>query len=170
MRKAVKLALLLKNKIRFTEHKVGEEAIYSFLLMHYAESFSFISGSVHEYVNRAGSQSDTKTDDPWGDVAIDLKEKVLQMGLYEQYANTVNAFMATVAIVSLDKIAGKYKWSDYRFKAKNRVRRYKQERDSNYPVDINHMNAKAKVLYPFIKAGFITPIYFASCMNRMRRK
>ena len=149
---------------------MGEEAIYSFLLMHYAESFSFIKGSLYEYVNRAGSQSDTKADDPWGDVAVDLKEKVLQMGLYEQYANTINAFIATAAIVSLDKMAGKYKWRGYRFKAKNRVRRYKRERDSNYPVDINHMNAKAKVLYPFIKVGLIMPIYFVSCVNRMRRK
>lgn len=170
VRKAVKSELLQKNKIGFTEHKVGEEAIYSFLLMYYAESISFIEGSVYEYVNRTGSQSDTNDDDPWGNVAVALKEKVLQMGLYNQYADTINAFVATAVIVSLDKMAGKYKWNKYKTKARARVRRYKQEMDLNQPVDVNHMNGKAKVLYPFIKVGLISPIYFASYVNRVRRK
>ena len=42
VRKAVKRELLQKNRIEFTEHKIGEEAIYSFLLLHHASSFSFI--------------------------------------------------------------------------------------------------------------------------------
>lgn len=170
VRKAVKSELLLKNKIRFTEHKVGEEAIYSFLLLYYAESFSFIKGTVYMYVNRTGSQSDTKDDDPWGSIAVSLKEKILQAGVYDQYANTLNAFIVTAAIVSLDKMAGKYKWSEYKIRAEKRVKKCRREIDSNNPVDINHMNDKAKVLYPFIKAGIITPIYIVSHLNRMRKK
>lgn len=168
-RKAVKTELLLKNKIRFSEHKVGEEAIYSFLLMHYAKSFSFIKGSVYEYVNRAGSQSDTKDDDPWGSVAVALKEKVMQMGLYERYADTVNAFIATAAIVSLDKMAGKYTGAEYRRKAKERVRRYRSEVDNNFPVDVKNMDTKARLMYPFLKIGWIPPIHAASCMKRAMR-
>lgn len=170
VRKAAKSEVLLKNNIRFTEHKVGEEAIYSFLLLYYAESFSFIEGTVYEYVNHTGSQSDTKDDDPWGSIAVSLKEKMLQIGVYDQYANTLNAFVATAAIVSLDKMAGKYKWSEYKIKAGNRVKRCRKEMDSDNPVDIRHMNDKAKTLYPFIKAGLITPIYIVSCVNRIRKK
>lgn len=170
VRKAVKSELLLKNKIGFTEHNVGEEAIYSFLLMYYAESFSFIKGSVYEYVNRDGSLSHTKDDDPLSSVANTLKEKILQMGLYDQYANTINAFIASSAIISLDRMAGMYKWSEYKAKAKARVSRYKREIDSHHPVDTDHMSGKAKVLYPFMKAGLITPIYLASCVNRVTRK
>lgn len=159
----------MKNKIRFTEHKVGEEAIYSFLLMHYAKSFSFIRGSVYEYVNRTGSQSDTKDDDPWGSVATALKGKTMQMGLYEQYADTINAFIATATIVSLDKMAGKYSEAEYRQKAKERVQRYLSEVDKNFPVGIKHMGMKAKLIYPFMKVGWTTPIRVASCMKRARR-
>jgi len=169
VRKAVKSELLSKNGIGFTDHKVGEEAIYSFLLMHYAESFSFIDGSVYQYVNRAGSQSDTKDDDPWGSVALALKEKVKQMDLYREYANTINAFTATAAIVSLDKIAGKYNGQAYRTKARERVRKYQKDTDKAYPVDLEHMPLKAKVLYPFLKVGWIFPIQAASCINRARR-
>ena len=168
-RKAVKAELLLKNKIGFTEHKVGEEAIYTFLLMHYAKSFSFIKGVAYEYVTRAGSQSDTKDDDPWGGAATALKEKAMQMGLYEQYADTINAFIATAAIVSLDKMTGKYDGSEYRRKAKERVRRYHSEVDKTFPVDTKHMDTKAKLMYPFLKAGWVMPIHAASCMKRVRR-
>lgn len=143
VRKAVRTELLLKNQIGFTEHKVGEEAIYSFLLMYYAKSFSFINGAVYEYVNRAGSQSDTRDDDPWGSVATALKERIMQMGLYEQYADTVNAFIATATIVSLDKMAGKYTGAEYRRRAKERVRRYRSEVDRNFSVDTKHMDTKA---------------------------
>lgn len=169
VRKAVKTELLLKKQIRFTQHRVGEEAIYSFLLMHYADSFSFIKGSVYEYVNRIGSQSDTKDDDPWGGVAKEMKERVMRMGLYEQYANTINAVIATAAIVSLDKIARNYDASIYREKARERINRYQIEIDRCYPIDIKHMPIKAIMLYPFMKIGWNEPIRFASCLNRARR-
>ena len=169
VRKAVRTELLLKNQIGFTEHKVGEEAIYSFLLMYYAKSFSFIKGAVYEYVNRAGSQSDTRDDDPWGSVATALKERVMQMGLYEQYADTVNAFIATATIVSLDKMARKYTGVEYRRKAKERVRRYRSEVDRNFSVDTKHMDTKAELMYPFLKVGWATPIHAASCMKRAKR-
>ena len=168
-RKTVKTELLLKNKIKFTEHKVGEEAIYTFLLMHCAKSFSFIKGVTYEYVTREGSQSDTKDDDPWGGAAKALKEKVMQLGLYEQYADTVNAFIATAAIVSIDKMTGNYIGDEYMRKAKERVQRYHREVDRNFPVDIKHMGMKAKLMYPFLRMGWITPIHVASCIKRGRR-
>lgn len=165
-RKTVKTELLLKNRIKFTEHKVGEEAIYTFLIMHYAKSFSFIKGVAYEYVTREGSQSDTKDDDPWGGVATALKEKVMQLGLYDQYADTVNAFIATAAIVSIDKMTGNYIGDEYMRKAKERVQRYHREVDRNFPVDIKHMGVKAKLMYPFLRMGWITPIHFASCIRK----
>ncbi len=160
---------MLKNKIGFTNHKVGEEAIYSFLLMHYAESFSFIKGSVYEYVNREGSQSDTKDDDPWGIVVEALKEKVKQMDLYETYANTINAFQATAAIVSLDKMAGNYDLAGYRVKERERVKQYKINSDRRFSVDFKHMSGKARNLFPFMTIGWVTPIYVASSLRRARR-
>lgn len=167
VRKAVKSKLLMRNEIRFTEHKVGEEAIYSFLLMHYAESFSFIKGPVYEYVTHPGSQSDTRDSDPWGGVASAMKGKLLQMGLYDQYADTVNAFIATAAIISLDKMAAQYRWSEYRLYAKERIQLYRQTIDPAQETDLVHMKNKARFLYPFLKAGFIAPLFLASRLNRI---
>lgn len=170
VRKAVKLKHLMKHQIRFTRHEVGEEALYSFLLLYYAETFSFIKGPVYEYVNRMGSQSAAKDVDPLHRVGVALRDKVLQMGLYDEYADTINAFIATAAIISLDRLAGMYGRRDYRIMAGKRGKRYAQDVDSDYPVDIRHMGNKAKVLYPFLKAGYFMPIYLASRINRAGRK
>ena len=76
VRKAVKRELLEKHNIRYSDHKIGEEAIFSFFIMYYAASFSFIEGPVYTYINRKGSQSDFKMDDPWGNVAELLKKQI----------------------------------------------------------------------------------------------
>lgn len=165
-RKAVKNNIITQNEIYFSNHKVGEEAIYSFCLMHFAKSFSFLGKDVYNYEVHENSLSQTIQEEPWGEAAIALKEKVLQMGLYDQYANTINAFIATAAIISLDRMAGMYSWREYKAKARMRVLRYKRELDSNHSVDIKHMAGKAKAVYPFIKMGLIIPIYIVSRVNR----
>lgn len=55
VRKAVKRELLEKYNIKYSDHKIGEEAIFSFLILYYATSFSFIEGAVYTYINREGS-------------------------------------------------------------------------------------------------------------------
>ena len=168
-RKAVKKEFLLNNKIRFSEHKIGEEAIYSFLILWRARSFSFIKGSVYEYVNRAGSQSDLPMDDPWGEVALALKKKILEMDLYKLYADTINAFITTAAIVSLDKMAIKYKYRVYLRLAKNRIRVFQKTIDLQYQIDFHNLDKKAIALYPFLKMRCVTPIFFISRLRWLHR-
>ena len=59
--------------------------------------------------------------------------------------------------------------SEYKRKAKERVQRYRSEVDITFPVDTKHMDTKAKLMYPFLKAGWVMPIHAASCMKRVRR-
>lgn len=162
VRKAAKLSLIKNYGILFSEHKIGEEAIYSFLLMHYANSFSFINGSVYEYVNRSDSQSHQKSLDPWGGVALALKDKIISMGLYEEYADTLNAFFTTVAIVSLDKIALEYGYSEYKSRARDCFHQWKKRIDSRYSIDTDHMLSKAKILYPLLRLHCFALIFAAS--------
>lgn len=169
VRKAVKRELLLNNKIGFSKDKIGEEAIYSFLILWNAESFSFINGAVYDYVNRVGSQSDFQMDDPWGEVALALKRKIMEMNLYTKYANTINAFIITAAIVSLDKMALKYEYRDYRKIAKERIRYLCKNIDLQYSIDFHSLDKKAIALYPFFKLGWVTPVYIISHLRRFGR-
>lgn len=168
VRKAVKRILLKDNNIQFTEHRIGEEAIYSFLILYYASSISFIKGTVYEYVNRTGSQSDLRDDDPWGPVALELRKKAVRIGVYEEYASTINAFVTSAAIVSLDKMANNYNLSDFMKKAKMKKKQYNRTIDKNYPIDTDHMSAKAKIVYPFFKYNMPFMIYIASYIKRLK--
>lgn len=165
VRKAIKTSLLLNNSIRFAEFKIGEEAVYSFLILLNAKSFSFIRKPVYEYVNREGSQSCIPMDDPWGEVTIALKEKILELNLYDDYANTLNAFITTAAIVSLNNMAQKYEYRYFRKQAKTCLEKYKASIDIKYRIDYRSLKYKALILYPFLKMRWVTPIYIISYLN-----
>lgn len=169
VRKAVKKDLLLNKRIRFSEHKIGEEAIYSFLILYNAESFSFIDKPVYEYVNRVGSQSDLSLDDPWGEIVTALKKKIIELDSYSVYANTINAFMMTAAIVSLDKMALKYEYHAFKKLARIRIQKLNKDIDIKYRIDFHSLDKKVIILYPLLKVGWIMPIYIISRLRRIFR-
>lgn len=162
VRKAVKRGLLEEHSIRYSNLKVGEEAIYSFQLLYYAESISFIETTVYNYEVHAGSLSQTFQDDPWGPVAIALREKAKTMGCYETYADTLNCFIYTAGIVSLEKLAKLNSFSEYRIKSKKRMQQVIEQLDEDYPIDYKHMNLKARVLSPFVKRKMYSVVFIAS--------
>lgn len=166
VRKAVKRKLLYDNNILYSEHKIGEEAIYSFLILFYAKSISFLKSPTYFYVNRLGSQSDIKMNDPWGKVAMSLKKKILEINEYENYANTLNAFIFTAAVISLDKIANNYNYEEYKKLGKERFKKYLIDYDRNFSIDLRNINNKALVVYPLLYLNFINIIYFISWIKR----
>ena len=162
VRKAVRRSLLERNNIRYSNHKVGEEAIYSFLLLYYAQDYSFISRPVYNYEIHSNSLSQTTDDDPWGPVANSLKETVIKLGCYKQYADSLNAFIITAAIVSLSKVASSLSFREFRKIAYTRMRATNAMIDSTYPTDYKHMNAKARILLPFIKLKLYSAVFLAA--------
>ncbi len=166
VRKAVKTQLLKKNGIKFTEHKVGEEALYSFLVLYYANSMEFISKTVYLYVNRIGSQSDTEDDDPWGPVVKRMKSKIKEMDIYERYAETINAFLLSALIVSLDKMAKQCKYCDFLKKAKKRIEEYKDLHDYEKKIDFKSIDNKVIYTYPIIKMKMLSVFYGISQLYR----
>lgn len=170
VRKCVKLNLIRKYGILFSEHKIGEEAIYSFMVLYFAQSFSFIEGTVYRYINRQGSQSDSIDDDPWGPVAKSLSDRIHELGIYEKYANTLNAFMTTAAVVSLSRMANHYLLKDYKNKAKKRILSYQNAIDHNYVIALDDADQRVKYIYPFLKKGWIWPIWIANTINRLHKR
>ena len=105
VRKALKINILRDNNVKYTKHKIGEEALYSFQVLWYAKSVAFIDKPLYNYVQRGDSQSHLKVDDPWGGVALAMKYKVQEMDLYPKFANTINAFLLTASAVSANCLA-----------------------------------------------------------------
>lgn len=168
VRKAVRIGLLKDNNIRYTKHTVGEEALYSFRILHAAKLITFLDDkSVYTYVNHESSQSKIEMDDPWGGVVDTLRSYLKMNGLYGEYANTVNAFNATATVVSLDRIARKYEGKERKAKAKECVQKFQSSYERNAGCDTASMSMKAKVFVPFLRLGVYWPVLWGSKLRRL---
>lgn len=163
----MKTTVLKSNNIKYSEHKVGEETVYSFQSLWFSNSIAFIESPVYNYVQRANSQSNLKLDDPWGGSAITLKAKMIEMRLYDQFANTVNAFFLTAAAVSANCLAQNYSWSDYLQKIKACRARLDRNLDISYPIDKANMSMKAKFVGWLLQHSFYLIIWMLANARKL---
>ena len=146
VRKAVKRKIIDTNNIRYSDHKVGEEALFTYSSVFNSKTIGFIEKPVYFYIQRADSLSHTKIDDPWGEVALALKSKTKENGSYIKYANTINAFLLTAAAVSSDRLAMNYSREVYNNKMNILYASLVANIDNDFPIDYRHMSMKAIVL------------------------
>lgn len=168
VRKCVRTSLLRDNNIRYCHFKNGEEALLTFQEMVNAKSFSFIDEKpVYFYVEHELTLSSLPIQDPWGEAVGAIKEYAQQNGLYEQYANTINAFNVAATVVSIDRLSCKYKGAELKSKINDRMKQFNELFDTNYKVDADHMLAKAQVFIPFLTKGITWPITFVSRLRQL---
>lgn len=170
-RKAVNLRLLKENKIFYTAHANGEEALYSFRVLFAAKSVDFLDEkAVYYYVNHDGSQSKIEISDPWGGAVATLKEYLEESGLYEVYADTLNAFNITSLVVSIDRISQMYRGKERRDRIKARITQFMELYDEKMGIDRESMTLKASVFIPFLLRGCAIPVIICSrlkvCLER----
>ena len=169
VRKAVKRDLLYKNNIKYSEHKVGEEAIYSFLLLYYAKEISFIEEAVYNYEVHSNSLSQSYQKDPWGAVSLALRDKVKELGCYDEYADTLNSFIVTATIVSLSKVAQNERYVDYLKYAKSKKMQMDNLIDTEQKIDYAHMKTKAKILFHFVRNRLYTIVFLICKIAKIMR-
>lgn len=158
-RKAVKKSIICNNNIKYSNDVVGEEATFSFLLLFYSKSIGFIDKPVYFYIIHDGSLSTTKMDDPWGNVVKNLVVKTKEIGVYEKYADTLNAFVVSSTSVSMRRIAGYYSWREYKKKARKRIKEYEKTLDYDYKIDVSSLRKEAKVMRILLKMHLKTIIF-----------
>ncbi len=152
VRKVVKRDIIERNNIRYTNHKVGEEALFTYASVFYSQTIAFIDKPVYFYIQRTDSLSHTLIDDPWGEVALTLKDKTIENGSYVEYADTINAFILSAAAVSSDRLATNYTKNEYRTKVEALYYSLRRNLDLAYPIDYVHMSFKARFLGKLILA------------------
>ena len=158
-RKAVKSNILFDNNIRYSNCKNGEEAIYSFLIFDRSKSFGFILKPVYNYILHDDSLSAFKNVDPWGDAVDIVKSEIIKDSQYEKYANTINSFLLTATVISLDRLSQYYSYKEYKEKAKNRIVIYKEKVDKIYGFDKKNTDLRVRFIKPFIDMNLIKIIY-----------
>ena len=169
VRKALKINILRDNNIKYTKHRIGEEALYSFQVLWYAKSVAFIDKPLYNYVQRGDSQSHLKVDDPWGGVALAMKDKVQEMDLYPKFANTINAFLLTASAVSANCLANNYPFSSFLTEVKRCRRHLEEVIDRKYPIDKNNMSGKARIVGWLLQHGFYLLIWVLAKLKAMRK-
>lgn len=170
VRKAVSRALIQDNNIHYTNHVIGEEALYSFRTLSAAQDIGFIDAKpVYFYVNHEGSQSKSILDDPWGPVAQNLKEYTQNKGIYSKYASTINALFYTSLVISLDRIEQMYSGKERQEHIQKTIWRYKERIDQAVSTDLSSMSWKAKWFVPFLKRDIVFPVQLCSRMRNIVR-
>lgn len=164
VRKVARRQMLIDKNIQYTNHKIGEEALYSMKLLLAATNISFLDECpVYYYVNHVGSQSKIKMDDPWGGVVDVVRNYLISQSLIGKYGNTVNAFSITATIISLDCIVKNHKdKNEIKQLVNNRVNYYRNTAIRNSSIDFKNLDCKALLMYPFLKINFLYPIILIS--------
>lgn len=162
VRKAVRRSLLNNYSIRYSNTRVGEEALLSFKELHYARSYSFIDQVVYYYIQRDDSLSHIKQDDGWGDVSILMRNELIKEGLYEQYADTANAFILAAAACSAFNLCNNYNYKEYRQKVQARRKKLFADLDSDYPIDFKHIKITVLVVAILLKYNLTNLIWLTS--------
>lgn len=162
VRKCVKSDLIKKHNVGYSHHRVGEEAIYSYQVLRYANTVGFIDQACYCYILRSDSLSQSKEEDPWGEVALSLKKEIDRRGDYTKYADTLNAFINTAAAVSIFKIAQYNPYLTYMDKARKRIKKLQSDIDYNHKTDWKHTNYQVRVVLWLAKIHCWPIIWLAS--------
>lgn len=170
VRKCVSKDLIINNNIGFSNSDIGEELIFSFDALYYAESIDFLSNkSVYMYEIHEVSQSTKKNDDPWGNTYETIRNHICKLEIYDDFANTLNAFNITSTLVSIDRITNYYKGNERIHKIKNRLKLFKKRWNKGYFVDLNSITIKSIILIPFLLTEFSHILILASKIKKLVR-
>lgn len=169
VRKVVKRKIIDTNNIRYSDHKVGEEALFTYSSVFNSKTIGFIEKPIYFYIQRADSLSHAKIDDPWGEVALALKAKTKENGSYIKYANTINAFLLTAAAVSSDRLAMNYSREVYNNKMNILYASLVANIDKDFPIDYRHMSMKAIVLGKLLLEKHFKLIWLISKCKHLKK-
>lgn len=169
VRKVVKRKIIDENNIRYSDHKVGEEALFTYSSVFNSKTIGFIEKPVYFYIQHADSLSHAKIDDPWGEVALALKSKTKENGSYIKYANTINAFLLTAAAVSSDRLAMNYSGEVYNNKMNILYASIVENIDNEFPIDYKHMSMKAIVLGKLLLKKHFKLIWLISKCKHLKK-
>lgn len=172
VRKVASARLIKENNIKYSQARIGEEAVFTFRVLSAAKTFTFIDEKpVYFYELHEDSQSNIPLDDPWGDTYRQMKECLIQEGKYEEYASTLNALNVMATIISVNSITRKRSIKDSIKLSRERIKECVHSLDDAFPIDIKHLPLKAKVWIPCVKMKWAVPIVLASkCRGIFIRK
>lgn len=158
-RKIIKKDIIENNKIKYSENTVGEEALFSFLVFYYANKIDFLGKTVYHYVDNPKSQSKKGGDDPWVPV-VDGLNKYITENIGGGFKEEINSFAYTALIVSVYRISVNHSFISAVKLAKKKIKEVKEKYSGR--CNKKSIEKRVRLLLPFVKINFVTPIILIS--------
>ena len=167
-RKTVRRSLIIDNNVAFSSSRNGEEALYTFQLMQNTDRIAFASQKpIYMYTIRKDSLSHTSNINPLQFAFDDYKRYLQECNLYEQYANTLNAFNVYCCVVALDRIFAIKSRAEQKVLVRETLNQYFLRRDRNFSTDYTNLDYRVKVFAPFINLKVVFPVYLGSKLKQL---
>lgn len=165
VRKIVRTSIVKDNNFRYaTSIKVGEESIYSFNVLKFAQKIAFQSKSLYHYVESSTSLTSNDEVDNSQSVFSFMKQQLKEMGMDVEYTTAINAMAVTTAAIACNVVFNsKGFWGGYN-EVKKILSKYKHEMSSE--VDNDALDKRVRFLMPSLKKGYVFLIWMANRLNR----
>ena len=170
VRKVVKAEILLKNNIRLaTTIKVGEESIYSFLVLQYANNISFKFDAIYHYIENNFSLTSNDVPENSHSVFRYINESLEQLGYKNKYEKTINALAVTTVSILINLEVNQDKSIINTLKQANvYIKMYKEFVCGE--IDKDSLEWRVKICMPWIKSGLVLPVIVAAKMQKAFRR
>jgi len=104
VRRVIKSDLIYKHSIFFQDTEVGEEAIFAFKSLFYANKLSYMSNSKYHYVQHRDSQSAKGGTNPWFKMTIKMKQELISIGAFAEYKDAYYGLVYKSLIIETFRI------------------------------------------------------------------
>lgn len=168
MVKVIRHSIIKNNELNFSTDSVGEEAVFSYLVLKNSQNISFIDKPIYHYVLVDNGQHEKGEYDPWWNVVFRMKEQLIARNEINLYESTINSFALRALSISCYRISISGSYYDAKKQIKNKIREYERLYDFR-KVEKKTLDKTSRLLAPFIKLKLIFPIYLASKIRNKRR-
>ena len=164
-RKVVKTSIIRDNNIKYAPIKVGEESIFSFLILQKAERISFQPKAIYHYVESETSLTSHDTVSNSEKVFPYMTNYMRDNGYADKYEKTIRAMAITTVAIGLNVISQEG-ISGRRFnQMKQLIRKYKPFFKGE--IDMESLDDRVRFCSPWIKIGCPIPVIIASKIQRI---
>lgn len=168
MVKVIRRSIIADNALSFSADSVGEEAVFSYLVLNNSQKLSFINKPIYHYVLFDNGQHKKGENDPWANVVFKMKEQLTIREEINLFYATINSFALRALSISCYRIAINCSYLESKKYIKEKINEYIKYYNFN-KIEKDTLDKATYLLAPFIRHKFILPIYLASRIRNRGR-
>ena len=149
------------KKCVFSDLDVGEECIFSYEVIDNSNNIGFLDKTLYHYVYNENGQHTKGGIDPWRNVAIKLKQKLLQKGQLENYECAINALALRGLCIAIKRICCSNNYKNSKKLISKYIKEYEEEFNI-YNTDKKLLDKTSKIIMRLIRLKLYFLIYIGT--------